>query len=92
MAAATAVTNGFDLDSMHEAITAIRRKQVFFVGGAAKSGTTWLQFLLNARCHPFRLRKEPKQCGVALLGTGDGSLGVLSVAHPVCSFGNGGKG
>jgi Sulfotransferase family len=50
MAAATAVTNGFDVDAMHQAITAIRRKQVFFVGGAAKSGTTWLQFLLNA--HP----------------------------------------
>jgi hypothetical protein len=50
MAAATAVTNGFDLDAMHQAIAAIRRKQVFFVGGAAKSGTTWLQFLLNA--HP----------------------------------------
>jgi hypothetical protein len=50
MATSGAVTNGFDFDAMHHAITAIRRKQVFFVGGAAKSGTTWLQFLLNA--HP----------------------------------------
>jgi hypothetical protein len=50
MAVASAVTNGFDFDAMHHAIAAIRRKQVFFVGGAAKSGTTWLQFLLNA--HP----------------------------------------
>jgi hypothetical protein len=50
MAASSAVTNGFDFDATHHAIAAIRRKQVFFVGGAAKSGTTWLQFLLNA--HP----------------------------------------
>jgi hypothetical protein len=50
MAAATAVSNGFDFDAMHQAIADVRRKQVFFVGGAAKSGTTWLQFLLNA--HP----------------------------------------
>lgn len=50
MSAATAVTNGFDFDTIHQAIATIRRKQVFFVGGAAKSGTTWLQLLLNA--HP----------------------------------------
>jgi LPS sulfotransferase NodH len=50
MPPATAVTNGFDFDAMHHAIATIRRKQVFFVGGAAKSGTTWLQLLLNA--HP----------------------------------------
>lgn len=43
-------SNDFDFDAMQQAIAAIRRKQVFFVGGAAKSGTTWLQFLLNA--HP----------------------------------------
>ncbi len=50
MAGTTAVTNGFDFDALHNAIATVRRKQVFFVGGAAKSGTTWLQFLLNA--HP----------------------------------------
>jgi hypothetical protein len=50
MTVTTAVTNGFDFDIIHHAIAVIRRKQVFFVGGAAKSGTTWLQFLLNA--HP----------------------------------------
>lgn len=50
MADATAVLNGFDFDAMHQAIATVRRKQVFFVGGAAKSGTTWLQYLLNA--HP----------------------------------------
>ena len=41
---------GFDFDALHQAIALIRRKQVFFIGGAAKSGTTWLQLLLNA--HP----------------------------------------
>jgi LPS sulfotransferase NodH len=46
----TAATAGFDFDAMHQAIATLRRRQVFFVGGAAKSGTTWLQFLLNA--HP----------------------------------------
>jgi hypothetical protein len=50
MIAASAVSNEFDFDAMHRAIEIVRRKQVFFVGGAAKSGTTWLQFLLNA--HP----------------------------------------
>jgi hypothetical protein len=32
------------------AVTELRSKQIFFIGGAAKSGTTWLQLLLNA--HP----------------------------------------
>jgi hypothetical protein len=50
MTVATAVINRFDFDTIHHAIATTRRKQVFFVGGAAKSGTTWLQLLLNA--HP----------------------------------------
>jgi hypothetical protein len=50
MTVATAVTPRFDFDIIHAAIATIRSKQLFFVGGAAKSGTTWLQFLLNA--HP----------------------------------------
>jgi hypothetical protein len=50
MTVASVVSNEFDLDAIHRAIDVVRRKQVFFVGGAAKSGTTWLQFLLNA--HP----------------------------------------
>src|SRR5215831_11666922 len=37
-------------DRLHTAISELRKKQVFFVGGTIKSGTTWLQLLLNA--HP----------------------------------------
>jgi len=40
----------FDYKRIHSAITALRSKQIFFVGGAMKSGTTWLQILLDA--HP----------------------------------------
>jgi len=40
----------FDFDALHGAITDLRGKQVFFIGGAPKSGTTWLRLLLNA--HP----------------------------------------
>jgi hypothetical protein len=40
----------FDFDALHEEIAALRRKQLFFIGGAAKSGTTWLQLLLDR--HP----------------------------------------
>jgi hypothetical protein len=40
----------FDFDVLHSAITDLRGKQVFFIGGAPKSGTTWLRLLLNA--HP----------------------------------------
>jgi hypothetical protein len=39
---------GFDV--LHSAISDLRRKQIFFIGGTIKSGTTWLQLLLNA--HP----------------------------------------
>jgi hypothetical protein len=40
----------FDFDSLHSAILELRSKQVFFVCGAIKSGTTWVQLLLDA--HP----------------------------------------
>jgi hypothetical protein len=40
----------FDYESRHSAISALRKKQLFFVGGTIKSGTTWLQLLLDA--HP----------------------------------------
>jgi hypothetical protein len=40
----------FDYESYHASIAAIRAKQIFFIGGAMKSGTTWLQTLLDA--HP----------------------------------------
>jgi hypothetical protein len=40
----------FDYDAVQSAISELRRKQVFFIGGTVKSGTTWLQLLLNA--HP----------------------------------------
>src|SRR5215831_18654517 len=40
----------FDYDSMHASILTLRKKQIFFVGGSPKSGTTWLQLLLDS--HP----------------------------------------
>src|SRR5262249_17962055 len=40
----------FDYDRLHTAISMLGRKQLFFVGGTGKSGTTWLQLLLDA--HP----------------------------------------
>ncbi len=40
----------FDFRAMHAEIGALLEKQLFFMGGAAKSGTTWLQVLLDA--HP----------------------------------------
>src|ERR1700676_1346960 len=38
----------FDFERLHSAIAELRSKQIFFVSGAAKSGTTWLQLLLDA--------------------------------------------
>ena len=40
----------FDYDSLHLSISELRSKQIFFIGGAIKSGTTWLQLLLDS--HP----------------------------------------
>jgi Sulfotransferase family len=40
----------FDYDHLHTAISGLRNKTIFFVGGTVKSGTTWLRLLLNA--HP----------------------------------------
>jgi len=37
-------------EQLHGSITDLRDKQIFFIGGTAKSGTTWLRFLLDA--HP----------------------------------------
>jgi Sulfotransferase family len=39
-----------DYDAVQAAISELRKKQIFFIGGVMKSGTTWLQLLLNA--HP----------------------------------------
>jgi len=39
-----------DYDVVHAAISDLRKKQIFFIGGVMKSGTTWLQLLLDA--HP----------------------------------------
>src|SRR5215813_7312173 len=39
-----------DCDHLHTAVSALRKKQIFFVGGTVRSGTTWLQLLLHA--HP----------------------------------------
>ena len=41
---------GFDFRAMHGRIGALLDRQIFFLGGAVKSGTTWLQALLDA--HP----------------------------------------
>ena len=40
----------FDFYHLHSAISALHSKQIFFIGGVAKSGTTWLQILLDL--HP----------------------------------------
>jgi hypothetical protein len=39
-----------ELDRMHEAVRRIRSHRLFFIGGSPKSGTTWLQLLLDQ--HP----------------------------------------
>ena len=39
-----------DFGRLHAAIEDLRNRKIFFVGGTMKSGTTWLQLLLNA--HP----------------------------------------
>jgi Sulfotransferase family len=39
-----------DYDAVQTAICDLRKKQIFFIGGTVKSGTTWLQLLLDA--HP----------------------------------------
>lgn len=55
MARPSTGTDRFDFDALHDAVARVRSKQVFFIGGAPKSGTTWLQLLLNAHagisCH-----------------------------------------
>ena len=40
----------FDYHRLQSAISAVHSKQMFFIGGVAKSGTTWLQILLDL--HP----------------------------------------
>jgi Sulfotransferase family len=46
---------------LHDAIADIRRRTIFFIGGLPKSGTTWLQLLLDA--HPdIRCRGEGHFC------------------------------
>lgn len=43
-------TPKLDFDAIAAALSPLAHKQVFFIGGAPKSGTTWLQLLLDA--HP----------------------------------------
>jgi hypothetical protein len=50
MADFSAAADRFDFDSLQRTVARVRSDQVFFIGGAPKSGTTWLQYLLNA--HP----------------------------------------
>ena len=40
----------YDFDDLQERISRIRSKQIFFICGVMKSGTTWVQLLLDA--HP----------------------------------------
>lgn len=40
----------FDFDGLQERIDRLRQKDIFFIGGHIKAGTTWLQLMLNA--HP----------------------------------------
>ncbi len=40
----------FDFDDLHRQVQALRDRPIFFVAGAAKSGTTWVQLLLDG--HP----------------------------------------
>src|SRR5271165_1152668 len=40
----------FDFDAVRKRIERVLKKQIFFIGGPFKSGTTWLQLMLNA--HP----------------------------------------
>jgi len=40
----------FCLRDFHARLSGALERQIFFVGGAPKSGTTWLQVLLD--CHP----------------------------------------
>ena len=40
----------FDYHRLQSAVSAVHSKQIFFIGGVAKSGTTWLQILLDL--HP----------------------------------------
>jgi hypothetical protein len=50
MTAPSPARDTFHPESLNAAVAGLRRKQVFFIGGAPKSGTTWLQLLLDA--HP----------------------------------------
>lgn len=49
-AEAPASSADFSLREFHARIAGALDRQIFFVGGAPKSGTTWLQVLLD--CHP----------------------------------------
>ncbi|OIQ93128.1 sulfotransferase domain protein [mine drainage metagenome] len=40
----------FDFSDLHARLSALAERPLFFIGGTAKSGTTWLQMLLDA--HP----------------------------------------
>jgi hypothetical protein len=49
-AAAGTERTAFDFERYATAVSELRAKKLFFIGGVPKSGTTWLQVLLNA--HP----------------------------------------
>src|SRR5437667_6492546 len=50
ISAAADTPGDFNFRTIHARIAALLDKQIFFLGGAVKSGTTWLQALLDA--HP----------------------------------------
>jgi len=57
-------------DAAQTAISELRMKQIFFIGGNVKSGTTWLQLLLNA--HP----------DVSCNGEGHFGSGLMPILKP----------
>lgn len=55
----------FGFEAVQAELAALRNKQLFFIGGAAKSGTTWLQVLLDQ--HPaISCRGEGHFCSYLL--------------------------
>jgi len=49
------------------------------------------QLRFSLRCQPGRLRKEPNQCGIAVLYSGKGPFSVFPVAQVALCFNHGGE-
>jgi hypothetical protein len=71
----------FDFDAMHSAIAELRDMDLVFIGGSPKSGTTWLQLLLNAHadvCCRGEAHASPHSGGIMLDGKESDSAGRLA--------------